>query len=64
MVNILIGLVIAMFLIVAVFVGYNASQSANEEMGGHSITIEPISLETTPQVLEIIENQGTLRAII
>ena len=64
MVNILIGLVIAMFLIVAVFVGYNTSQSATEEMGGHSITIEPISLETTPQVLEIIENQGRLPAII
>ncbi len=64
MVNILIGLVIAMFLIVAVFVGYNTSQSATEEMGGYSITIEPISLETTPQVLEIIENQGRLQAII
>ena len=38
--DILIGLVIAMFIIAAGYVGYHASQ-APAEAGGHNITIEP-----------------------
>ena len=38
--NILIGLVIAMFVITGAYVGYHASQQPVDESGGHNITIE------------------------
>ena len=40
MANILIGLVIAMFLIVAVYVGYNASQEYSEGAGGQMSVLQ------------------------
>ena len=55
MANILIGLVIAMFLIVAVYVGYNASQEYSEDAGGHNMPTDLGILETTPELLQIIE---------
>ena len=50
--NILIGLVIAMFIITAGYVGYHASQDP-VEAGGHSITIEPETLEENVSILEL-----------
>ena len=64
MANILIGLVIAMFLIVAVYVGYNASQEYSEGAGGHSIPIDLSIMETTPELLQIIEKQNGFKSII
>ena len=55
MANILVGLVIAMFLIVAVYVGYNAYQDFAEGTEGHSMPIDLKILETSPELLHIIE---------
>ena len=38
--NILIGLVVAMFIITGAYVGYHASQQPVEEAKGHDITME------------------------
>jgi hypothetical protein len=38
--NILIGLVVAMFIIAGAYVGYHASQQPVEEAGGHDVTLE------------------------
>ena len=64
MVNILIGLVIAMFLIVAAYVGYNASQNYSEDAGGHDIQIDLHILDTAPELLQIIEKQDGYKSII
>ena len=64
MANILIGLVIAMFLIVAVYVGYNASQEYSEDAGGHNMPTDLGILETTPELLQIIEKQEGFQSII
>ena len=64
MANILIGLVIAMFLIVAVYVGYNASQNYSEDAGAHDIQIDLDILDTAPELLQIIEKQDGYKSII
>ena len=64
MANILVGLVIAMFLIVAVYVGYNASQDFAEGVDGHSIPIDLKIQETSPELLHIIEKQDGYKSII
>ena len=64
MVNILIGLVIAMFLIVAAYVGYNASQNYSEDAGSHDIQIDLNIVETAPELLQIIEKQDGYKSII
>ncbi len=38
--NILMGLVIAMFVITGAYVGYHASQQPIEESGGHDVAME------------------------
>ena len=38
--NILIGLVVAMFIITGAYVGYHASQQPVEEAGGHNVEME------------------------
>ena len=38
--NILIGLVVAMFIITGAYVGYHASQQPIEEAEGHDVTME------------------------
>lgn len=50
--NILIGLVIAMFIITAGYVGYHASQ-VPVDAEGHSIAIEPETLEENFSILEL-----------
>jgi hypothetical protein len=64
MANILVGLVIAMFLIVAVYIGYNAYQNFLEDAEGHSIPIDLKILETSPELLHIIEKQDGYKSII
>jgi hypothetical protein len=64
MANILVGLVIAMFLIVAVYIGYNAYQDFAEGTEGHSIPIDLKILETSPELLHIIEKQDGYKSII
>ncbi|WP_067960756.1 hypothetical protein [Nitrosopumilus sp. Nsub] len=64
MANILIALVIAMFVGTAVFVGYNYSQSYSDDAGGHSIPIDLHIVETTPELLQIIEKQDGFQTII
>ncbi len=64
MANILVGLVIAMFLIVAVYVGYNAYQDFAEGTEGHSIPIDLKIVETSPELLHIIEKQDGYKSII
>ena len=64
MANILIGLVIAMFLIVAAYVGYNASQNYSEDAGGNDIQIDLNILDTAPELLQIIEKQDGYKSII
>ena len=64
MANILVGLVIAMFLIVAVYVGYNAYQDFAEGTEGHTMPIDLKILETSPELLHIIEKQDGYKTII
>ena len=64
MANILVGLVIAMFLIVAVYVGYNAYQDFAEGIEGHSMPIDLKILETSPELSHIIEKQDGYKSII
>ena len=64
MANILVGLVIAMFLIVAVYVGYNAYQDFAECTEGHSMPIDLKILETSPELSHIIEKQDGYKSII
>ena len=64
MANILVGLVIAMFLIVAVYVGYHAYQNFLEDAEGHSMPIDLKIVETSPELLHIIEKQDGYKSII
>lgn len=49
-------LVMAMFLIVGVYVGYHASQQAGEEVEEHSITIELEILNENSSSSQIYQN--------
>lgn len=54
--NILIGLVIAMFIITAGYVGYNVSQQEPmEEAGSHDIVIELETLNDEVSSIEIFQ---------
>ena len=64
MANILIALVIVMFISTAVYVGYHASQNTSEDIGGHSIPIDMHTVETPPELLQIIEKQDGFQTII
>ena len=64
MANILIALVIVMFVSTAVYVGYHASQNYSEDAGGHNIPIVLHIVETTPELLQIIEKQEGFQSII
>ncbi|MDF2422292.1 MAG: hypothetical protein OPY06_04720 [Nitrosopumilus sp.] len=54
--NILILLVIAMFIIVGVYVGYHASQQAGEEIEEHDVTIELEILNENSRLVQIYQN--------
>lgn len=53
--NILIGLVIAIFIITGAYVGYHASQQSMEIAEGHDVKIEldMFNHDTTVQILQI-----------
>lgn len=51
---ILLALVIAMFIIVGVYVGYHASQQVTVE--GHNITIELETLNESSSLVQILQN--------
>lgn len=55
--NILIGLVIAIFIITGAYVGYHASQQPIEIAEGHDVKIEldMFNHDTTVQILQISE---------
>jgi hypothetical protein len=53
---ILMALVIAMFVIVGVYVGYHASQQVPEEGEGHNITIELETLNESSGLVQILQN--------
>jgi hypothetical protein len=53
---ILMALVIAMFVIVGVYVGYHASQQVPEEGEGHNITIELETFNESSGMAQILQN--------
>jgi Tfp pilus assembly protein PilW len=53
--DLLIGLVIAMFIITAVFVGYHASQNSHEEIiQGHNSLVELDLFSNSQEQIEIM----------
>ncbi len=53
-----------MFITTAVYVGYHASQNTSDDGYGHSIPVDLEILETTPELLQIIEKQQGFQSII
>jgi len=63
--NILIGLVIAMFIIVGGYVGYHASQQIMvEEVEGHNITVELEILNENAELIGTFQNHEIRKSII
>ncbi|MDH3766079.1 MAG: hypothetical protein OER82_09750 [Nitrosopumilus sp.] len=63
--NILIGLVIAMFIIVGGYVGYHASQQIMvEEVEGHDITAELEILNENTELIETLQLQEIRKSIV
>ena len=63
--NILIGLVIAMFIIVGGYVGYHASQQLMvEEVEGHNITVELEILNENTGLIETLQYHEIRKSII
>ena len=49
------GLVIAMFIITAAYVGYHAADQPVEEVKGHSIIVEPKILNNEFKTIQVLE---------
>ena len=63
--NILIGLVIAMFIIVGGYVGYHASQQIMDEDGeGHDIMVELEILNENTELFETLQYHEIRKSII
>jgi len=63
--NILIGLVIAMFIIVGGYVGYHASQQITvEEAGGHDIIVELEILNENTGLIETLQYHEIRKSIL
>ena len=63
--NILIGLVIAMFIIVGGYVGYHASQQImDEKVDGHDITVELEILNENPELFETLQYHEIRKSIL
>jgi hypothetical protein len=63
--NILIGLVIAMFIIVGGYVGYHASQQIMvEDAEGHDIIVELETLNENMESFEIFQSHEIRKSII
>jgi hypothetical protein len=54
--NILILIIIAIFIIVGVYVGYHASQQTGEEIEEHSVIIELEILNENSGLVQIYQN--------
>ena len=57
-------LVIAMFIIVGVYVGYHASQQAGEEIEEHNVTIELEILNEKSGMVQIYQNPELKKSMI
>jgi len=57
-------LVIAMFIIVGVYVGYHASQQAGEEVEEHNVTIELEILNERSGMVQIYQNPELKKSIL
>ena len=57
-------LVIAMFVIVGVYVGYHVQQPAGEEIEEHSISIELEILNESSGLVQILQNPDLRKTII
>jgi hypothetical protein len=57
-------LVIAMFIIVGVYVGYHASQQAGEEIEEHNVTIELEILNEKSGMVQIYQNPELKKSIL
>lgn len=62
--NILIALVIAMFVIVGVYVGYHAQLASEQESEEHNITIELEILNKSIRSVQILQNPELEKIII
>ena len=62
--DILIGLVIAMFIITAAYIGYHASQQPIEEVEGHNVVIELEILHENPESIQIFQTHNPSKSII
>ncbi len=61
---ILMALVIAMFVIVGVYVGYHASQQVEEEGEVHNINIDLEILDQDSGLIQILQNPELRKAIL
>ncbi|MCV0392281.1 MAG: hypothetical protein K5790_03185 [Nitrosopumilus sp.] len=61
--DILIGLVIAMFIITAVYVGFHAADKP-AEVGGHHISTELETLDYQTEVIKILKINDLKKSII
>jgi len=61
---VLMALVIAMFIIVGVYVGYHASQQVPEEGEAHNITIELETLDKSSGLVQILQNPELRKTIL
>ena len=62
--DILIMLVIAMFIITAVYVGYHYSQHSVEEVDGHNVVIEIEPLHENPESIQMFQSQSPTKSIM
>jgi Mn2+/Fe2+ NRAMP family transporter len=61
---ILMALVIAMFVIVGVYVGYHASQQVEEEGGAHNINIDLEIINQDSGLVQILQNPELKKTIL
>ena len=54
--NILIGLVVAMFIITGAYVGYHASQQPMEDAGGHNISMELELFSEGTHMIQVLQD--------
>ena len=62
--DVLIGIVIAIFVIVGVYVGYYASQVVPEEGEGHNISNELEIFSQNSGTMQILQNQEHKKSLL
>ena len=58
------GLVMAMFIITAAYVGYHAADQPLEEAKGHSIIVEPKILNNEFETIQVLETPHLSKPIV